>query len=126
MRTPIRQGPYTLYANRWFGGVSFAVFLPRRCRIAQIGKKSRYHGIAHLRNTKREPSGILQRCTNCINFNIVDDDESIMANSAYRLRELAALLAERFEIALLKFSVGMRDKLDFHAAPAFRKDVERR
>ena len=49
-----------------------------------------------------------------------------MANSAYRLRELAALLAERFEIALLKFSVRMRDKLDFHAAPAFRKDVERR
>ena len=56
----------------------------------------------------------------------IDDDEAVVADSADGLRELAALRAECLEVRFLQFAVGMRHKLDLHAAPALREHVQGR
>ena len=76
-----------------------------------------------LRSSESKASGVLERCARPEHLLAVNNDKAVVADAADCFGELAALLAERLEIGFRKFAVGVRHKLDIHAAPALRKHV---
>ena len=88
--------------------LAHAVFPPFRRRLADRREKSGDDLRAHFRRSEGQASRILQRRARPEDFLLIDDDETVVADSADGLRELAALRPERLEIRLLQFAARMR------------------